>query len=71
MTTVEKLCVLRRMHALIRRRGTGCPDDFARRVAVSRATLFRYLNELRNLGATIEYCTSRESYFYSEKFDFF
>lgn len=70
MTAFSKLCdTLKRMDAFIRRRGTGKPEDFARRLDISRATLFRYLNALKDRGAPIEWDEERCSYFYKDDFN--
>ncbi len=70
MTTLERIHLLRRLDGLIQRKATGMPCELADRLNVSRASLFRYLNELKNLGAPLEYCRLRRSYFYSDPFDF-
>jgi len=69
MTFVEQLRMIQRLDALIRRKSTGSPKQLAGRLNVSRASLYRYLNELRNLGAHVEYCSNRGSYFYNEPFE--
>lgn len=59
-----------RLHELIKRKSTGDPQAFADRMGVSRATLFRYLDELRDLNADIDYDKERPSYFYKKPPDF-
>jgi predicted DNA-binding transcriptional regulator YafY len=70
MTFIEHLQLLQRMNDLIRRKATGKCREFARRLRISVATLFRRFEELRTMGAKIEYCDIRQSYFYSNQFDF-
>jgi predicted DNA-binding transcriptional regulator YafY len=60
---------LKRMHNLIRLKATGQPEKFAARLEISQATLFRNINELRNLGAIIYYSKEDESYVYDEPFN--
>lgn len=70
MSTFSQICdTLKRMDALIRRRGTGKPEDFAQRVDVSRATLYRYMEQLKDRGAQIEWDPERASYYYEDEFD--
>lgn len=69
MTFREQLCLIKRIHSLIQRKGTGSPLDLAKRLSISRASVHRYLNELKNLGADIVYCKLRQSYYYKEPFD--
>jgi hypothetical protein len=53
-----------RMDAHINRKGTGDAHQFARRLNVSRRTIYADLDILRQFGAVIEYNIERESYFY-------
>ena len=59
-----------RLHDLIKRKATGDPQAFADRMGFSRATLFRYLEALRDLGADIDFDKERQSYFYNQTPDF-
>ncbi len=69
MTFFEQLTLLKRLDILIRRKATGTPAQLARRLDISRASVFRYINELKGVGAPIQYCKSRESYYYEEHFE--
>lgn len=69
MTVFEQLSLLKRLDLLIRRKATGTPMQLARRLGVSRASVFRYLNELKSVGAPIQYCKVRQSYFYEYHFE--
>lgn len=60
-----------RLVELIHSKSTGNPDYLAGKLGVSRRTVFRYLDELKDIGAKITYCDSRESYIFEEEFDFF
>lgn len=64
----EIITVMVRLDNLIRMKATGSPDQLAARLNVSRTTIHRYLNELRNFGAPIKYCRYRNSYYYEEEF---
>ena len=70
MTFLEHLELLRRMDGLIRHKATGRYDAFAGRIGISVASLFRRLEELKTLGAEIDYCHRRQSYYYSNTFSF-
>lgn len=57
------------MDSLIQRKATGKPEEFARKLNISRATLFRYIDELKNdFEAPISYCCFRGSYHYNNNF---
>lgn len=68
MTALEQIALLKRIDFLIQRKSTGTPNSFARRLEISRASLFRYLGRLRALGAPIKYSNARSTYYY--QFDF-
>lgn len=59
---------LKRMDALIRRKATGTPDEFANRLGIRRTILMEELRELKELGADLCYCKVRQSYYYANEF---
>ncbi|MCG8326712.1 MAG: hypothetical protein MI974_03450 [Chitinophagales bacterium] len=69
MSFLNQLRTIKRLHHLIARKSTGCPKNLASRLEISRATLFRYIDVLINLGADVQYCSFRESYYYQERFE--
>ena len=70
MNFSDQLRLIQRLHNLIARKSTGPPEKLAIRLQISRASLFRYLNALRDLGAVIDYCKYHQSYIYREPFIF-
>lgn len=64
MKFIEQLKLLERFDALIARKRTGSAKDLAAKLAISRSTVFNHLDTLRGLGAEIDYCEFRKSYFY-------
>ena len=68
MRLYDQVAQLRRLDALIRRGATGSPDELARKLSVSRASVFRYLDELRAFGAPVYYNKQRRSYCYKGTF---
>lgn len=69
MQLKDKVDTLVRLHYLIKQRATGDSIELADRLHVSKSTLFRYLNELRNFGAPIGYCTQAKHYYYEAEFE--
>ena len=67
MQLEEKLKRLRRLDDLIRRKATGSPDQLAYKLDVSRRTVFRLIDFLRNFGAPIAYCGVKQRYYYREE----
>lgn len=66
MATLKYVSRLQRMDDLIARRASGSPEAFAQRMGLCRSELMNCLDELRQLGAEIAYCRSRQSYYYPE-----
>jgi len=64
MNLSEKINLFTRMDAIIRRRGTGAPKDFAARLAISERTLYGYISLLKELGGPIYFCHRQNSYCY-------
>lgn len=63
---LDKYFNLERLDYLIQRKATGTPESLARRFNVSPRTIYNYINELKNLGATIDYDHRLQTYFYIE-----
>lgn len=58
---------LQAIDRLIQRKATGNPREFARRLRLSRSSLYDYLTLLKNFGAPIRYCKRRLTFFYKEE----
>ncbi len=69
MTFKEQLRQIKRLHRLIKRKATGTPEQLANRMNISRATIFRRMDDLKELGADIAYCRNRQSYYYESPFE--
>ena len=65
----EKLTTLRRLHQLIQQKATGNSIQLAQRLHVSKSTLFRYINELKEFGAPIAYSNEGKHYYYEQEFE--
>jgi len=53
------------MEKLIRQRCTGTPDELARRLSISRTTLYEIIEELKTYGIEVKYCRTRCSFYYN------
>ncbi len=69
MTLLEHLRISKRLNDLIRRKATGTPAQLAHRLGISRATLYRFIRDFKELGAPIKYCTTRQTYYYETFFE--
>jgi hypothetical protein len=66
----EMLELIDRLDGLIRRKATGKPSELARRLNVCERKTYQLIDILRNLGAPVEYCRHRESYYYTTDVEF-
>lgn len=59
------------MHHLIKNKATGTPEQFARKVGLSRRSLFLWIEQLRDdFHFPIAYDPGRKSYFYTSEGEF-
>ncbi len=63
---VKQIALLDRVDQLIRMKATGRPNQLAKRLQVSEATVFRIIDTMKELNAPIYYDLTRQSYLYSE-----
>ena len=59
--------LLKEIDGLINLKSTGNPERFASKIGVSVATLYRYLNFMKENGAPVKYNYFRKTYYYLEK----
>ena len=52
---------------LIQIKGTGTPRQLAGRLGISERTLYETLSMMKEKGAPIQYCKTRQSYYYEER----
>ena len=69
MQALKFISRTKRLDTLIRRKSTGTPAQLANRLGVSEATIYRYIQELKFMGAPIKYCRERQSYKYEKEFE--
>jgi biotin operon repressor len=67
MTFFEKITLIERVDQLIKLKGTGSSIELSSRLGISRSSLFELLDIMRSMGAEIDYCKHRKSYFYIEE----
>jgi len=61
---------LEMLHQLIENGRTGSPVELALRLGVTDRTVKKYISDLRKLGARIEFCRHRSTYYYSKPVTF-
>lgn len=70
MTLMEKIRIIERTDALIRRKGTGSPKELANRLNISERYVYQLINLMKEMGAPIQYCSERKSYCYEFSVEF-
>ncbi len=69
MKTLKQLERLRKAHKLIQQQNTGTPAEFAIKLHISERELYRLLEYLKEMDATICFSRNSNTYFYKEDFD--
>ena len=70
MTLSKSFYLMDRMDQLVRMQATGPPRNFARRLGISVATLYRHINTLKARGVPITYNADRQTFYYTESGSF-
>lgn len=60
---------LNKLHRLIKAHRTGSPQELAERLRISRRHLYNVLEDLRMLGARIDYSRSDYTFYYTNHFE--
>lgn len=66
MALIKYIQRLKRIDDLIERKATGGPNEFAKKLNLSRSVLLGYLQEMKKLGFPIKFCKNRNSYYYDQ-----
>ena len=64
MTFLEKLRTVERVDQLIRLKATGTPDELARKLGLTRSTVYEIIECMKSMDAEIKYCKTRKSFYY-------
>lgn len=62
----ETIRRIEKIDYLIRKKGTGNAAKLAERLGVSRASVYEYIDFMRQKGAPIKYNQSRQTFYYDE-----
>jgi len=69
MILFKQIELLQRIHKLIESSSTGTPGEFARRIRVSERHLREIIDEMKDLGAPVDYSRRNGTYYYKEPFE--
>ena len=67
MRFLEKIRTIERFDQLIKLKATGSARELALRTNLSKSTVYEIIELMKSMGAEIEYCKSRRSYYYVEE----
>lgn len=70
LSIVDNFIILHKIHKLIKNEHTGSLEQIAQRFDMPRTNLNRRLEQLREMGAQIEYLREINSYVYTNHFEF-
>jgi predicted transcriptional regulator len=68
MEVFKRIEQIHLFHKLIQSESTGTPSEFAKRLHVSRSTLYNIINELKSYNASIKYSRARKTFFYTHPY---
>lgn len=71
MTKEERKRKLEQADQLIRLKATGSATQFAEKLGMTKRSLHRFLDYMRQLGAPIAYCKTYCRYYYEYEVEFF
>ncbi|MBS2209820.1 HTH domain-containing protein [Carboxylicivirga mesophila] len=63
--------LMERIDRLIKRNATGTPNELAERLNISKASLYRVIDVMKEFGAPIEYCIVKQSFVYTRNVAFY
>ena len=70
MRNIDKLFVIERLHRLIKFEFIGNSKDYAAKLSISRSSFHNYIDDLKTVGAEIEYNRIKNCYQYLNDFEF-
>ena len=69
MILFKQIELLQRIHKLLESSCTGSPARFSKYLGISESRLYKIIDEMKDLGAPIDYSRQSETYYYSEPFE--
>jgi len=64
MKMIGQLQRIQKINRMIKSARTGTPKEFADELGISESHFYRYIEELQEMGAPIQYSRTRRTYFY-------
>lgn len=70
MDLIQKLKLIERLDYLIQRKATGTPKELSNKFKLSERQVYNVINEMKDMGAPIVFCSISQSYCYKENVSF-
>lgn len=67
MNFIKQIERIKRVDTHIKHKMTGDPEDFSKKLNISKRQLFRIIEELKDYGAPIEYDRSLRTFYYKDR----
>jgi predicted DNA-binding transcriptional regulator YafY len=67
MKIFEQLERIKHIHRLIELQTTGTPNEFAKKIHISRRQLYYIIDDLKIMGAPIQYDAKSKTFYYTDK----
>ncbi|MBS2097444.1 HTH domain-containing protein [Carboxylicivirga linearis] len=64
MKIIAKIKIIKQISELIEKEQTGTSTEFAKRVNISRTSMYQLFEEIESMGVSIKYDKRKRSYYY-------
>jgi len=71
MKMIHQLERFKKINRMIKSANTGSPKEFAGELGISESHLYRYIEELNDMGVPIHYSRARKTYYYENNTELF
>lgn len=71
MNLLKQINRIERIDQLIRMKATGTPQELAKRLSISRSTLYNILEFMKSQGGKVYYCQTKQSFCYEKEVHFY
>jgi len=69
MKIIKQLERLQKLDHLLKNECTGTPENFAKKLGISRSHVYRLIETLKDFGAEINYNRKQQSFYYKNPFN--
>jgi len=69
MKMIHQFERIKKINRLIKSANTGSPKEFATELGISESHLYRYIDELQDMGIPIHYSRARRTYYYENNIE--